>query len=129
MALIEDEQAEEPPAVCTCTEKCEAGAVNTACPVCAVNLKDCAGKEAELEEPEQPQEEKQNNISGILLIVLILAGGGGAAFYYFKVLKPKKDAAKGNDNLDEYDFDKYDEEEHPEESDDVDDTEQEDRTV
>ena len=118
MALMEDEdgQTEEPPAVCTCTEKCEAGAVNTACPVCAVNLKDCTGKEAEPEEPEQPQEEKQNNMGGILLIVLILAGGGGAAFYYFKVLKPKKDAAKGNDNLDEYDFDEYDEEAEDEQS-------------
>ena len=61
--------------------------------------------------PEQPEEETQGNIGGILLIVLILAGGGGAAFYYFKVLKPKKDAAKGNDNLDEYDFDDYDEDE------------------
>lgn len=131
MALIEDEdgQTEEPPAVCTCTEKCEAGAVNTACPVCAVNLKDCTGKEAEPEEPEQPQEEKQNNMGGILLIILILAGGGGAAFYYFKVLKPKKDAAKGNDNLDEYDFNEYDEEEQAEGSDDGDDTKQENKTV
>lgn len=103
MALMEDEdgQTEETPAVCSCTDKCEAGAVNTACPVCSVNLGDCTGKEAEPEEPEQPEEETQGNIGGILLIVLILAGGGGAAFYYFKVLKPKKDAAKGNDNLDE----------------------------
>ena len=37
---------------------------------------------------------------GMLLIVLVLAGAGGAAAYYFKVLKPKKDAAKGRDNLD-----------------------------
>ena len=113
MALMEDEdgQTEETPAVCNCTEKCEAGAVNTACPVCSVNLGDCTGKEAAPEEPEQPEEETQGNISGILLIVLILAGGGGAVFYYFKVLKPKKDAAKGNDNLDEYDFDDYDEDE------------------
>ena len=110
-ALLEDGETEETPAVCTCTEKCEAGAVNTACPVCSVNLGDCTGKEAEPEEPEQPEEETQGNIGGILLIVLILAGGGGAAFYYFKVLKPKKDAAKGNDNLDEYDFDDYDEDE------------------
>ena len=113
MALMEDEdgQTEETPAVCNCTDKCEAGAVNTACPVCSVNLGDCTGKEVEPEEPEQPEEETQGNIGGILLIVLILAGGGGAAFYYFKVLKPKKDAAKGNDNLDEYDFDDYDEDE------------------
>ena len=107
----EDGQTEETPAVCNCTDKCEAGAVNTACPVCSVNLGDCTGKEAEPEEPEQPEEETQGNIGGILLIVLILAGGGGAAFYCFKVLKPKKDAAKGNDNLDEYDFDDYDEDE------------------
>ena len=108
-ALMEDGQTEAP--VCSCTGKCVAGSVNTACPVCSVNLGDCTGKEAEPEEPEQPEEETQGNIGGILLIVLILAGGGGAAFYYFKVLKPKKDAAKGNDNLDEYDFDDYDEDE------------------
>ena len=38
MALLEDGQTEEKPAACTCTEKCQAGAVNTACPVCAVNM-------------------------------------------------------------------------------------------
>ena len=38
MALMEDGQTEETPAVCTCAEKCQAGAVNTACPVCAVNM-------------------------------------------------------------------------------------------
>ena len=38
MALMEDGKAkEEPPAVCSCTAKCEAGAVNTACPVCATD--------------------------------------------------------------------------------------------
>ena len=36
MALMEDRQsAEKPPAVCNCTEKCEAGAVNTKCEVCS----------------------------------------------------------------------------------------------
>ena len=35
MALMEDgKPKEELPAVCSCTKKCEAGAVNTACPVC-----------------------------------------------------------------------------------------------
>ena len=34
MALMEDGQTtQEQPATCTCTEKCVAGAVNTACPV------------------------------------------------------------------------------------------------
>ena len=48
MALMEDgETTEETPAVCNCTEKCAAGAVNTACPVCAVNMAECTGQEPE----------------------------------------------------------------------------------
>ena len=34
----------------------------------------------------------------------------GGAFYYFKILKPKKDAAKGSSSLDDLDFDEDDEE-------------------
>ena len=49
MALMEDGQTtQEQPATCTCTEKCVAGAVNTACPVCATNMSACTGKEPEL---------------------------------------------------------------------------------
>ena len=45
MALMEDGNAkEEPPAVCSCTKKCEAGAVNTACPVCVTDKSKCTGK-------------------------------------------------------------------------------------
>ena len=44
-ALTEEGQTqEETPAVCTCTEKCEAGAVDTNCPVCSVNMTECAVK-------------------------------------------------------------------------------------
>ena len=51
-ALTEDGQTkEEPPAVCNCKEKCEAGAVNTACPVCATDMSSCTGKEPEPETP------------------------------------------------------------------------------
>lgn len=65
----------------------------------------------------------------MLLIVLALIGLGGAAFYYFKVLKPKKDAAKGTDNLDEYEFDEYEDEETEEETDDGDNSGQENKGV
>ena len=52
MALMEDGNAkEEPPAVCSCTKKCEAGAVNTACPVCVTDKSKCTGKA-----PEPPAE-------------------------------------------------------------------------
>ena len=117
-ALLEDgETTAETPAVCTCTEKCEAGAVNINCPVCSTDRTQCAGVEAEPEpeEPEEPQKEESGGNMGLLLIVLVLAGAGGAAFYYFKVLKPKKDAAKGSDDLSDYDFDDYDEDEETEE--------------
>ena len=115
-ALLEDgETTTETPAVCNCTEKCEAGAVNINCPVCSADRSQCAGKEPETEEPETPQEEESGGSMGLLLIVLVLAGAGGAAFYYFKVLKPKKDTAKGSDDLSDYDFDDYDEDEETEE--------------
>ena len=117
-ALLEDgETTTETPVVCTCMEKCEAGAVNINCPVCSADRTQCAGYEAEPEpeEPEAPQEEESGGNMGLLLIVLVLAGAGGAAFYYFKVLKPKKDAAKGSDDLSDYDFDDYDEDEETEE--------------
>ena len=45
--------------VCNCTEKCKAGEVNTACPVCSVNMDSCTGKEATPEEPAE-QEQPQN---------------------------------------------------------------------
>ena len=111
-ALMEDGQTEAP--VCSCTDKCAPGSVNTACPVCSVNMSECAGVEAEPEpeETEQPPEEEKGGGMGgaILLVVLLLAAAGGGAFYYFKILKPKKDAAKGSSSLDDLDFDEDDEE-------------------
>ena len=109
MALMEDGQtAQETPAVCSCTEKCEAGAVNTACPVCAANMSGCTGKEPEPETPEEtpePEEPAQTSAGlnpAVLLVVLALLGGGGA-FAYFKFIK-NKPKTKGNDNLDDYDY-------------------------
>ena len=103
----------KPPLVAV-LKKCVAGSINTDCPVCSVNMSECAGKEAEpeLEETEQPEpeEDKGGGMGGaILLVVLLLAAAGGGAFYYFKIMKPKKDAAKGSSNLDDLDFDEDDE--------------------
>ena len=109
MALMEDEQtAEEQPATCTCTEKCMVGAINTACPVCSVDMSACTGKEPEPETPEEtpePEEPAQSTAGlnpALLLAVLVLMGGGGA-FAYFKFIK-NKPKTKGNDNLDDYDY-------------------------
>ena len=114
-ALLEDGEAE--PEVCTCAEKCEAGAVNTACPVCKNNLTACVGAAPEAEEPAEtaePEEEAGNSMGGLIVFLVVLLIGGGAALYFFKFKKPKADV-KGSDDLDEYDFgeDEDDDEDEP----------------
>lgn len=111
MALTEDGEAVEKPIVCSCTDKCQAGAVNTACEVCMTNMSECVGEEPEPvtpDEPEEPVEEKKGGAGAVLAVVLFLAAGGGAAFY-FLVLKPKQ-GKKVPSDLD--DFDLEDEEEY-----------------
>ena len=103
MALIEDgETQEEEPAVCTCAEKCQAGAVNTSCPVCSVNMSECAGVEPEAEPEPEPEEESGGGGALALVLVLLVLGGGGA-FAYIKFIKPKQ-AAKASADPDDYDF-------------------------
>ena len=138
MALMEDGQTtEEQPATCTCTKKCVAGAVNTACPICAINMSSCTGEEPEPETPEEPAQKPAGLNPAILLAVLALMGGG--AFAYFKFIK-NKPKTKDNDNLEDYYYGEDDtdqEDEDPwetEESDEPDadgggDEESEDKTV
>lgn len=130
LALIEDDTAAAPvPEICSCTDKCATGAVNTSCPVCKNELTKCSGKAAPETEPEKP--EKKNNSMGMLALLLIVGVLGGGAFYYFKVLK-NKPKTKGNSQLDEYEFeddedeDTDTEEEYETEDEDTEDTEQED---
>ena len=100
---------EETPSVCSCTTKCVAGTVNTSCPVCAVNMTECVGKEAKPEVPAEPTEpaaeepEEKSGVGGILVVLLIVALGGGAAFYIFKQKKAKPQT-KGSADLDDYDY-------------------------
>lgn len=110
MALLEDD-SQNTPVVCSCTEKCTAGKVNTNCAICKTDMTNCAGKEAtpdETEQPDEPTPEKKNNMGGILILVLFLAAGGGGALWYFKLRKPKS-SIKGGDELDEFDFGEDDE--------------------
>ena len=113
-ALLEDGKQE--PQVCTCTAKCEAGAVNTACPVCKNSLTACAGPEPEPADEEEPAapEKESGGMGGLVVFLVVVLAGGGAALYFFKLRKPKADV-KGGDDLDEYDFgEDEDEEEAPE---------------
>lgn len=103
LALMEDGEAQEAPAVCTCTEKCQAGAVNTSCEVCAVNMAECAGAEPEPEPEPEPEAEKSGGMGALALVLALVVLGGGGAFAYIKFIKPKQ-AAKASADPDDYDF-------------------------
>ena len=108
LALIEEEQTEAAPIVCSCTEKCAAGAINTSCEICMATMSKCVGKETSPKPTEPPEPVNQNSAGALLTLLLILAAGGGAA-YYFLVMKPKQTKSVPSD-LD--DFDLEDEEEY-----------------
>ena len=112
MALMEDgKPKEEPPAVCSCTKKCEAGAVNTACPVCVTDKSKCTGKAPEPPaETSEPEKEKPAGLNPAALILLLALLGGGGVFAYLKLVK-NKPKTKGNDSLDDYDYGEEDSEE------------------
>ena len=114
LALMEDGETQEEPAVCNCAEKCQAGAVNTSCPVCSVNMSECAGVEPEVE-PEPEPEEESGGGGALALVLMLLVLGGGGAFAYIKFIKPKQ-AAKASADPDDYDFEdeEYENEDVPE---------------
>ena len=112
MALMEDGQsAEKPPAVCNCTEKCEAGAVNTKCEVCSTDMTGCTGKEPEPpKEPTEPEKKEPAGLNPAVLLLVLAVMGGGGVFAYLKLVK-NKSKTKGNDSLDDYDYGEEDSEE------------------
>ena len=89
MSMIPQEES------CNCTEKCEAGKVNTGCPVCKNDLNGCKGKEkpAETEKPAEPEKPKKEtgNVGTILFILAALLAVGGIG-YYVKIVRPKQQA-------------------------------------
>ncbi|WP_425755640.1 DUF4366 domain-containing protein [Ihubacter sp. rT4E-8] len=91
--------------VCTCTEKCEAGKVNTGCSVCKNDLNGCIGKEkpAEPEEPAEPEQPKKDtgSVGTIIFIIVALLAVGGVG-YYVKIVRPKQQA-EDEDEFDEDD--------------------------
>lgn len=128
LALMEGDAPEEKPPVCTCTDKCVVGDINTACPVCQSAMSECTGREPEPEPVGEPdtepeKEESRSGNTGLLLIVLVAVLAGGGAVYYFKLRKPKTDT-RGPIDLDDYDFGEDgedDEDDYPLEKDDAED--------
>ena len=110
MALMEDGEEETEAPTCTCTDKCSVGAINTSCPVCLIQISQCAGVEPQPQEPTEPtdpeppaDDKKGGNAGMIVLVLVILAGGGGAAFY-FLVVKKKGKTTKVPSEIDDFDL-------------------------
>ena len=96
LAALEASGGELP--ACSCAEKCAAGAVNTDCPVCAVNMTECAGAEPEPEPTEEPEPELEpaqeaGSPAGTLLLALAVVVIGGGAGWYFIIYRPKQEQA------------------------------------
>lgn len=76
--LAEEEEAEPEPVVTTVAE------------------------ESTQEEPEPEKQEPKGGMNGMTFLILAAAGGG--AFYYFKVLKPKQEQARGEQEIESAEF-------------------------
>lgn len=102
LALMDEETPTAP--VCTCKEKCAAGAVDTSCPVCKTNLSECVGREKVRELEPEPEQPKKKSGSGLLAVVALVALAGCGAFAYVKFIKPNRSGVKVSADPDEYDF-------------------------
>lgn len=102
LALMDEETPAVP--VCTCKEKCAAGAVDTSCSVCKTNLSECAGREKVRDPEPEPEQPEKKSGSGLLAVVVLLVLAGGGAFAYVKFIKPNRSSVKVSADPDEYDF-------------------------
>ena len=87
--------------VCTCTNKCEAGAVDPNCSVCMRDLTACAGvASTQTVDPKPDASTPQKSGGGAMIFVLLLAVAVGGVGYYLKIYKPKHDL-DGAEDLDD----------------------------
>ena len=91
---------------CNCTEKCEAGAVNTDCPVCKNDLNGCLGESngrtgAGGNRAAEAETEKSSGNTGMIIFLVIALVAAGGLGYYFKIVRPKQQAAMDEDEFED----------------------------
>ena len=92
MALMDGDNRMNAP-TCICKDKCTVGHINTACPVCSVNMSECMGKEAPTPEPQvapEPDTPEKKGGSGLLIFAVLAVLAAGGAGYYFKAYRAKQ---------------------------------------
>ena len=121
LASLTKTDAEETPPVCTCKTHCSAGHIDTTCPVCAVNMTECAAVDPTptptippTAEPSSAPENPNHGSAGgsilaVLLTAAILIGG---VYYYVRTKRKAPSNVKGGTDLDEYDYGQEDDEEY-----------------
>ena len=87
----------DPEPVCTCAVKCEAGAVDTDCPVCVLSREDCAGEAPEPTEETPAEPEPESSGVGLYVVIALVALAAGGAGWYFKIYKPKHELDDAED--------------------------------
>ena len=112
---------------CTCTSKCTAGHVDTSCPVCSVNMSECAvmdgtgkkgdtadrtdnAQDSEPDNTETSKDSKKQQMNSTLMLGLIVLIIGGILYYTFKG-KSSGGKGKRRKNQSYFDFDDEDENE------------------
>ena len=110
-----DEGKEKTETICTCSERCEAGKVDTDCPVCRNNMSECTGKETKKAQAKQPDEdggqkttavtvpEKLDGSRTVIAVIILVLLVCGVAFWWF-FLRKKRPDTRGGADLDDYDF-------------------------
>ena len=105
-ALLEDGTV----VTCSCVNRCEAGAVNTSCEICAKNMTECAGTRVEPQTepttpPTEPTEEPEEGVNpaAVIAVVLLLILFGAMGYFFLKERFPAK-KEKGSTDLDDYDY-------------------------
>ena len=128
LSLMDEPPAEKAAPVCSCTDHCTVGHIDTSCPVCAVDMTACLGTDPEPEpeevvippepEPEPPKKDGMENTMRIVGAVGLLAVAAVVLLFVFRG-KSGKQTPRHEEPEEEMEFQPYQEEEQTESGDDT----------
>ena len=130
LSLMDEPPAEKAAPVCTCTDHCTVGHIDTSCPVCAADMTACLGTDPEPEpepeevvippepEPETPKKDGMENTMRIVGAVGLLAVAAVVLLFVFRG-KNRKQTPRHEEPEEEMEFQPYQEEEQTESEEDT----------